>query len=75
MQGVVRDQVAERVREPTEERVVIVLGKHVMEHLGELPVRLDERVGADGLRLVHGRCHELAIGRELDPLEFSRAVR
>ena len=39
---VVRDQVAERVGDPHEQRVEALLGEHLVEDVGEPPVRLDE---------------------------------
>ena len=39
---VVRDQVAERVRDPHEQRVEALLREHLVEHVGKPLVRLDE---------------------------------
>jgi hypothetical protein len=36
----------ERVRDPVEEPFEALLGEDVVEHLGEAPVRLDQRLGA-----------------------------
>ena len=40
---VVGDQLADRVGDALEQRVEALLGEHVVEDVGELPVRLDER--------------------------------
>src|SRR6478752_916116 len=49
-QRVVRDQVADVVGDPDEQRVEALLGEHFVENVGEPPVRLDEsgipRLGA-----------------------------
>ena len=42
---VVRDQLADRVRDPLEQGVERLLGEHVVEDVGEPAVRLDEREG------------------------------
>ena len=41
---VVRDQLANGVRDPLEEVVERLLREHVVEDVGELPIRLDDRV-------------------------------
>ena len=38
-----RDQLADRVRDPLEQRVERLLGEHVVEDVGQSAVRLDER--------------------------------
>jgi len=40
---VVRNEVGERVGDAHEERVEALLGEHLVEHVGEPPVRLDDR--------------------------------
>ena len=42
---VVRDQLADRVGDPLEQRVERLLGEHLVEDVGQPPVRLDERQG------------------------------
>ena len=44
VQVVVRDELAERVRDPLQERLGALLREHVVENAGKAPVRLDERV-------------------------------
>ena len=49
---VVRDQLADRVRDALEQRVERLLGEHVVEDVGQPAVRLDERVGRRGVAVV-----------------------
>ena len=39
---VVRDQVGERVGDAHEQRVEALLGEHLVEHVGEPPIGIDE---------------------------------
>ena len=44
LERVVRDEVVERVGDAVEQRVEALLGEHVVEDLGQPPVRLDQRI-------------------------------
>ncbi len=46
VQRLVRHQVAEGDGDALEERVEALLGEHLVKHLGEAAIRLDERLGA-----------------------------
>ena len=44
----VGDELGQRLGDAVEERLGALLGQHVVEHAGEPPVRLDERLRACG---------------------------
>ncbi len=49
---VVGDQLADGVRDALEQRVERLLGEHVVEHVGQPAVRLDEGQGCPGIVVV-----------------------
>ncbi len=60
---VVRDQLADGARDPLEEVVERLLGEDLVEHVRELPVRLDERVERLVDRLADVRLGRRDVGR------------
>jgi hypothetical protein len=70
VQRFVGHQVAERHRDPVEQRVEALLREDVVEDLREPPVRLDERLGASAtVRLAPAWQRRLGAG-SVDPRHF-----
>src|SRR5581483_10039847 len=72
-QRVVRDQVAERVGDPDEQRVEALLGQHLVEDVGEPAVRRDELVLTRD-SCVSGHDPEVCGGPHDHPLEGLRRL-